>query len=1319
MREEPPQQRQEPTEDEYQWLYRSCAASDHGDLMIFESEQWVREMGSDDWTPYIASVHGMLEKIGFNELLTEDSEPQCWWDPVASVGFLYHYRPEMKRLLLLRPVRRQPRHGDRLTCEISREDFGAIGDELDLRRLAARAYPYYMTADRDVWLRIENSTEANLALSPEEADLLAHARGLKEDVHWPLFINGRAGSGKSTILQYLFADFVELSLSQAGAIQPLYLTYSRDLLDRARGTVREVLNAHHARLAEAEDSDTGQQDEQERVLGQAFWVFPDLVRSLLPEDRRERYVPEKWIDYARFKRLWQDKFGRSGERTRSPDLVWHAIRTFIKGYAEEDLDPEEYGVLPRAAKSLLPETYRSIYETEWKWYQDLQNSEGYWDNQDLVIEALEYGEFEHLYGAVFCDEAQDFTRIELELIFRLSLFSRRVLTPDELRRLPIAFAGDPLQTVNPTGFRWEAVRSDFREKFEAILDPRLEEQVAADPVCYRELAFNYRSEPGIVRFCNLVQCLRAALLGDKTLRPQQPWRRRGDVVQPGVVAIENAGVLHELQEKTHAAVKIVPCEMDEEAVFAAEDEVLRGTVTEGVPTNVFSPMRAKGLEWKEAVLYRFASAVPGALRGIPDEDPALDSPEASIPVEYFLNRLYVAASRARSRLAIVDANEQIEAFWNFALDPETSDWLERKLGQLAFSHWKDHLGFLQPQATMGGGSAVAAAELARQYEEQAGRERSSYWYRQAALQFTSSGDTGAANRCLGWAERLEGNWRAAGLKFEAASELDAAIDCFWAGAEFQSLDELVRCQTSFGTSPRCVAARAMVAMPFDWQVLTGPLEAALGDGEAITALDSTWSKVAEKFVRAAGARDAPAALPADAWKRVLGVVEKLPNRGLPVADRTRALFLFRAGRAKEAAQLMRERGLTTEDLYFEAKAAASAYPERLVWWAKLGKDRDVLRDWRANGDHASALSEQQAAAVADAALRTGALDEATDVAREHPGAGLGDRVARAALAHRKLETAAGLLDAGTSADVAYKVFDAAMEEKKREVLGAAMRALARHFEAGKRWEELAGLVDSRWRRAPARFKTLADAPWAEDAQRELRAEVVRLLATSDAFSRARDRDALTFWLRKTFVERHHGVPGVSVKEVGAAIERGGIHDDAVRYYEGVGKDGAVSASDKRFAAERLVKSLERFAAYKEKQSRTRDAKRMRDQASVLRRDHGIGPKTLPLYPPEVRGEAPAPVRTVGDQALLDGLSVTVDAERKRIRVVDAEANEALSVYPETGRVLGEIDIEELDEPGAWRVVPWDLRIVISGERVGFFRGAQQCDVVWPVSVTKN
>ncbi len=291
------------------------------------------------------------------------------------------------------------------------------------------------------------------------------------------------------------------------------------------------------------------------------------------------------------------------------ETAWHVIRTYIKGTAEETDDfmsPEAYQEFPQKQKSVTQPIFELIHNEVWKkWYQPLCEENGYWDDQDLARAALQAlsdeqaAEFQG-HAAVFCDEAQDFTRNELRLILRLSMFSRRRLTPDVLNRIPFAFAGDPFQTINPTGFDWSRIKANFYEIIRDQIDRREEPKLEVD---FRDLRFNYRSEGSIVQLCNFIHLLRGIAFGIKELTPQETWSDASSVMPP--ISMSRSPHPRTYLKEQQTNVIIVPCHQDQEQEYAQNDELLRSL---GNSATILSAMRAKGQEFSKVVLYKFGEA---------------------------------------------------------------------------------------------------------------------------------------------------------------------------------------------------------------------------------------------------------------------------------------------------------------------------------------------------------------------------------------------------------------------------------------------------------------------------------------------------------------------------------------------------------------------------------------------------------------------------------------------------------------------------------------------------------------------------------------
>ncbi len=942
------------------------------DLIVLETETWVEKMkeNSDFLGLYHRLLYRWVDLLSSDQLraAADNTESDIYWesDQDQSLGIAYLYRRDINRLLLLEPLRRTG--SDAALLEKHKENLSRIGrTSEELLRVAARSYPFLMVLDENVWLAIQKNKEANLALSPEEAELLDSIRrgGAEDRLSYPLFINGRAGSGKSTMLQYLATDYIDFALHRGVGQRLLYITCSSDLLKRAREVVRQLLTIHHKRLLEG----THEPDKIDTFIERSFVVFHDFLYSLLSAEMQKQLPRDRYVDYSRFRRLWDEKFARRPEARRmSSDVAWHTIRSYIKGIRsnrDDYLDPEEFRALSRRRRSVSEETYRQVYEHVWQsWYKKLCNEEGYWDDQDLAACVLEEDLAQTVdCAALFCDEAQDFTPLELDIIYQLSLFGRRSLQPEELKRVPIVFAGDPLQTINPTGFRWDAVQADFHERFCAVLDPRRRARV---DISHRELNFNYRSNPGVVHFCNLIQLARAALLGPSDIMPQESWW------------VDKPKVIH-LAEDTEATkggirqrpdfVKLVNCEEGEESDYVGKDPILSTLQenVEGVYRNVFSPMRAKGLEFSAVVLYRFGDTAPPDFERLLRGEIDIDVPEARLPYEYFFNRLYVAASRAKEDLVIVDSRDAIQRFWRFATEPEWADRLMQRVRNP--EHWKGRIAHpVCGVEKWWEGERVDPFQQAQDYEREGRTKRDPYLLRQAALSYRSAGYESSAGKCLAFAAELENRYRDAGDMYRDLGFREDAFRCYWEGREWARLCDLAAPPSAFTNRLESRAADFMnrTAVP-DSNFLNELIRAARGNDWFQRVLrDPVWYDVLVTLAQRLNTMRADEMLP---WRDIFEILQKFRSEGVRINNATLATIAYRAHKLVEAVELWEDARETNHEEYYRAKAHVTDFPENINWFNKLGEHSEVLHQWNRHPSvEFDKLEKSTILAVADSAL---------------------------------------------------------------------------------------------------------------------------------------------------------------------------------------------------------------------------------------------------------------------------------------------------------------------------------------------------------------
>jgi hypothetical protein len=590
-------ERPAPSQQEYSFLYQDRAiASDDSDGLVCETAEWVNLVSE----PRIKDRLLFFLKTALNAN-RDNNAIQCL--PVEGQPgwrIICRYFPELRTLLLAAPVPPDLPEEKLSAIKMRYEDilFGPVLAQDQIIRKSRRSYPSLILADDDLWMQIQRDSVANLALSPEETQILRSARTSEKP--FPLFINGRAGSGKSTLLQYLFSDCLYTYLDsdiRDDISGPIYFTCSSKLLQQSREIVVKLLSCG-AQYWEHENRGHWVRTHSD-AINACFKEFHAFIHSLIPiQVRDKQFRPDRRIDFAVFKQLWQEKFSRDRDALRSygPDLSWHVIRTYIKGLSSDAvIDPDEYLQLEAKQRTVTHEAYADVYEKVWaRWYSLLGETKGYWDDQDSTRYLIEADLVKPEFPAIFCDEAQDFTRLELELIIRLSLFSERKLNPQEIAKVPFVFAGDQFQTLNTTGFRWDAIRASFFEKFVSALDPT--RKSGLDDLNYQELSYNYRSSKSIVQFSNLVQALRARLFDLRNVKPQEPWDEDPYSPQVTYFLSSDNDFWQRFKQEPDITI-IVPCAEGEELVYVQQDKILKTKIhiEDGVPQNVLSASRAKGV----------------------------------------------------------------------------------------------------------------------------------------------------------------------------------------------------------------------------------------------------------------------------------------------------------------------------------------------------------------------------------------------------------------------------------------------------------------------------------------------------------------------------------------------------------------------------------------------------------------------------------------------------------------------------------------------------------------------------------------------------
>ena len=986
------------------WLKRP--EWDANDWVIYEGQEWVSRFRKDEfkdrWETLCEIVEGIVDYAEKNGV-TSDPKPQESREvsitPINKLKNILqakkrdrivlfsihqvdvhlddnnpaknldeeHERGFSRRIIfLLAPFDHQPRENDitNLVQDIypfynKKEGTNIVFNEI--AQGASRVYPCYIPFDSELWGDIEKEEGVNLALSAEEEKILFSLSSAgPHEYRLPIFINGRAGSGKSTILFYLFAEYCYRLLNPKNRDQvedlglngmPLFLTYNQELLKVAKDRVKRMLKT---RLFINDPQQYAELDEQ---LTPMLKPFREFLRELLPDDEEYNKFRDdsKRITFHEFKQLFSRQFHNQEIKKYSPDLCWYVIRTYIKGYSLDGyLDLEQYDTVFQKDRIILSEDFEKISSMIWKWYNRYLEENGFWDDQDLIRSVLDHGVVpSEDYTAIFCDEAQDFTKLELHFILQSSVFSKFDLSNyNQAVSLPFAFAGDPLQTLNPTGFRWAKVQAMFHKEIIESVDPLGRLELRIKPL--DDLVYNYRSTKPIVETTNAVLLLRNFLFDQET-KPQSHWGKGSVSFVPQKFVLEQID-LNVLKKSIQDTIILVPCDEGGELAFIQDDvqlsQLFRDASEENRPRNVLSAIGAKGLEFQRVILYKFGEFCP--LRIWRGEFNSGQRVEA----EYFFNKLYVAVTRATKWLFVLDSAEGDQNLWEHLNEQELIRYRQLRKD---FETWSvrptsdtdpanDYTVGTISVGTQEGLKEISEAQpelVAKEFKDKGIAAGNPDYLRRAKNYYLSLNDQSEADFCEAYALKIEGKLALAGSRFRKINKVDLARDCFWDGELWKDLLQL---QGEIKLE-EVQLAQFMESKKDDPKVVlefTVFIESCVEKNTLGKSINKQWKSVLSEYRQRIFALSSKS-LTEENWHQLGTALEELTNRGFQDIQGATGKCYFNANSLKNAIKIWEASGATSHKEYYQSKAMLLSYPNNLEWWEKSGDHEKIYQEWQQLG----------------------------------------------------------------------------------------------------------------------------------------------------------------------------------------------------------------------------------------------------------------------------------------------------------------------------------------------------------------------------------
>lgn len=382
-----------------------------------------------------------------------------------------------------------------------------------------------------------------------------------------------------------------------------------------------------------------------------------------------------------------------------------------------------------------------------------------------------------------------------------------------------------------------------------------------------------------MKFANTVQYFRHSFLNDSkmALKFQQAWD--SDEVKAdsnGVSYVAFYDIDKQREELLRAMGKTVVITADE-GEYVVKNETIKGDAGEdmmlkyteerkaalGLPESMpnerlYTAITSKGLEFKSVILYRFASDnAVDLFRKIIDGGHFADDSEL-YRLAHFFTKLYIAISRAKQVLFILDDGKGYEKFWKYFTDKDSWKYFTDKLvtekeymkyiGPAVNGNIEDFKNLLDdnynPKEYAG---SLFKNALDNESKDTMNRARSAYM---------DAGCQDKAELCEAYMYKFDNKPAEAGQRFARLGLYSDAIDCYWNGQCWEDLLAAMQLHNSAADPVRQAIATFMADDKASVQTFVNKewREHEADFQESITNEENReiWSKVLDKIADKAG-----------------------------------------------------------------------------------------------------------------------------------------------------------------------------------------------------------------------------------------------------------------------------------------------------------------------------------------------------------------------------------------------------------------------------------------------------------------------------------